>query len=93
METYELVEAADRVGISVRELRELVAAGVVAPDEGGRFTPGHLRRAGLAVSLTEAGIPLEAFRDVGPVELKGVSGPMRLHAASQLTRSGSTASG
>ena len=37
-----------------------------------------------AVVDASAGAPV-AFRDVGPVELKGVSGAMHLHAA---TRSG-----
>ena len=50
MEAYDLAEAAERSGIEVDELRRLVALGIVTPDGDGRFTPGHLRRAGLVKS-------------------------------------------
>jgi len=38
-----------------------VELGILTPDAENRFTPGHLRRAGLVMSLTAAGIPLEGL--------------------------------
>ncbi len=61
METYELTEAAERAGVSVDELGRLVELGILRPNAGNRFTPGHLRRAGLVKSLTAAGIPLDGL--------------------------------
>jgi DNA-binding transcriptional MerR regulator len=89
---YDLAEAAERSGIKVDELRRFVELGIVTPDGEGRFTPGALRRAGLVKALIEAGIPLDglgaamrsgqvSLGEVGPVELKGVSGAMHLYAA------------
>jgi adenylate cyclase len=61
VEQHEIAEAADRAGVSVEELSQLVELGILTPGAGNRFTPGHLRRAGLAMSLTEAGIPLDGL--------------------------------
>jgi adenylate cyclase len=61
VETYELAEAAGRIGIGVDALRRLVELGILSPDAGNRFAPGHLRRAGLVKSLAESGIPLEGL--------------------------------
>jgi len=61
VETYDLAEAAQRTGVSVDELARLLELGILAPHQGNRFTPGHLRRAGLVMSLTAAGIPLEGL--------------------------------
>ena len=61
VEAYDLAEAAERIGVSVDELGRLVELGILTPDAEDRFTPGHLRRAGLVKSLTEAGIPLEGL--------------------------------
>jgi adenylate cyclase len=61
VETYDLTEAAKRSGLSVDELVRLVDLGILTPDAGQAFTPGHLRRAGLVKSLTDAGIPLEGL--------------------------------
>jgi adenylate cyclase len=58
---YDISEAAHRAGISAGELRRLVELGILTPDAENRFTPGHLRRAGLVKSLTAAGIPLEGL--------------------------------
>jgi adenylate cyclase len=58
---YELAEAAERSGLSVDELGRLLELGILTPDAEDRFTPGHLRRAGLVKSLIEAGIPLEGL--------------------------------
>ncbi len=61
METYEIAEAADRAGVSVEELSQLVELGILTPGAGSRFTPGDLRRAGLVMALTEAGIPVDGL--------------------------------
>ncbi len=92
MRTYEDDETADRAGVSTDELQGMVDAGIIRPDPEHRYRPGDVRRAEL-VSLTAAGITLEelsdaslgaevVFRDIGPVELKGVAGALHLHAAS-----------
>ena len=44
MDTYEIAEAAQRAGISVAELEHMVDLGIIAPDEAGEFTSGHLRK-------------------------------------------------
>ena len=54
-------EAAERSGLSVDELGQLVQLGIITPAAGDRFTPGHLRRAGLVKGLTAAGIPLDGL--------------------------------
>jgi len=61
VEAYDLTEAAKRSGLSIDELAQLVELGILTPDAGQRFTPRHLRRAGLVKNLTEAGIPLEGL--------------------------------
>ncbi|HLO34500.1 MAG TPA: adenylate/guanylate cyclase domain-containing protein [Candidatus Deferrimicrobium sp.] len=61
METYDLVEAAQRIGVDVDELSRLVELGILTPEAEDRFTAGDLRRAGLVTSLTAAGIPLEGL--------------------------------
>ena len=61
METYDRAEAAERSGLSVDELGQLVQLGIITPAAGDRFTPGHLRRAGLVKGLTAAGIPLDGL--------------------------------
>ena len=61
VETYDQAEAAERCGLSIAELDRLVASGILRPDGDGRFTSGHLRRAGLVSSLTAAGIPLDGL--------------------------------
>ena len=52
-------ETAERVGVSVAELRRLVELGIIGPDAKNRFTSGDVRRAGLVKSLTTAGIPMD----------------------------------
>jgi adenylate cyclase len=61
VETYDLAEAAERSGFEAVELARLVELGILTPDADGRFTPGHLRRAGLVRSLGAAGIPIEGL--------------------------------
>jgi adenylate cyclase len=59
--TYDLADAAERSGIDVDSLGRLVALGILTPDGSDRFTSGDLRRAGLVMSLTAAGIPLDGL--------------------------------
>ena len=61
METHEATGAAERAGISPEELRRLVELGIVAPEAGGRFTSGAIRRMGLVRGLVAAGVPLDGL--------------------------------
>ena len=78
VESFDLAEAAERSGFAVDELARLVDLGILTPDAGGRFSPGHLRRAGLVRGLTAAGIQLEglaaAIRD-GKISLDFLDAP------------------
>jgi hypothetical protein len=83
-------EVARRAGVEPDYVDRLVELGILTPGTGDAFSPGDVRRARWVRSLEDSGVPLEgmcrgrdgaAFRDVGPVELKGVSGTIRLHAA------------
>jgi len=78
VETYDPAEAARRIGVGVDDLAALVDLGIVVPDSEGRFTPGHLRRAGVVVSLTTAGIPLDGLGEAirsGEVSLDFLDAP------------------
>lgn len=88
METYDIAEAAARTGISVEELRRLCELGMLAPEADERFTPGHLRRAGLILSLVGSGIPLEGLSEAirgGQVSLDFLDAAAA-HLAEQLGR-------
>ena len=61
VETYDLAEAAERSGVSADTLRQFCDVGIITPDADGRFSPGHLRRAGLVKGLLGAGIPLDGL--------------------------------
>jgi adenylate cyclase len=61
VETYDLAEAAERSGVSADALRRLVELGILTPVDRTRFTPSHLRRAGLVQSLVASGIPLDGL--------------------------------
>lgn len=78
MGSFDLAEAAERSGFTVDDLARLVELGILTPDADGRFSPGHLRRAGLVLSLTAAGIQLEglgaAVRD-GEISLDFLDAP------------------
>ena len=59
MVTYSRDEAAARAGLGPDFVDRLVDLGIVAPEGGGRFSPGDVRRVMMARSLEEAGIPLD----------------------------------
>ena len=90
MEGFELEAAAQRSGVDVDELRRLVALGILRPNADGRFTTGDLRRAGLVMSLTAAGIPLEGLGEAirsGSVSLDFLDAPAfdRFSALAEVT--------
>jgi adenylate cyclase len=58
---YDLTEAAERSGVTAEELARFCELGIITPDASGRFTTGHLRKAGLVQSLVASGIPLEGL--------------------------------
>ncbi|HEU5205261.1 MAG TPA: adenylate/guanylate cyclase domain-containing protein [Candidatus Limnocylindrales bacterium] len=58
MASYSWVEAAERAGVQEAFLAELVELGIIAPEEPDRCSPGDVRRAIMARSLADAGIPL-----------------------------------
>ena len=79
MVTYSRSEAAERAGVAVEELGRLVDLGIIDPQEGDRFSPGHVRRAQLAQSLAAAGIPLDGLSAAmhrGEVSLDFVDAPV-----------------
>jgi hypothetical protein len=55
----------------------LVKLGMLRPDQDDAFSQGDVLRARWVHSLEAAGVPLEGMA----VELKGVSGTLRLHSA------------
>jgi adenylate cyclase len=59
--TYSRSEAAERAGVAVDDVSRLVEVGIITPQEGDRFSAGHVRRAQLAQSLATAGIPLDGL--------------------------------
>jgi len=54
-------QAADRAGVSLDELGQIVELGLVEPDDKDRFTAGGVRKVGLIASLQAGGIPVEAL--------------------------------
>ena len=63
MTWYSCDAAADRAGVEPRYLDRLVDLGILAPEEPDRFSAGDVRRAMMAASLEEAGIPLEGVAE------------------------------
>jgi DNA-binding transcriptional MerR regulator len=59
--SFDLRTAAARADVSVDELRELVAMGIVTTSQDDRFTSGDIRRISLVQSLAGAGIPLDGL--------------------------------
>ena len=83
-------EAAKRIGVSVDELSRFVELEILTPDAENRFTPGHLRRAGLVAGLAASGIPLEGLGTAvrtGQISLDFLDAPAfaRFSALSGLT--------
>ena len=60
MATYSRREAAQRAGIDVADLDRMVELRTIVPREGGRFTSGDVRKAGLLAGLQSAGLPIDA---------------------------------
>src|SRR5437867_2929133 len=63
MTWYSREEAAERAGVKPFYLARLADLGILAPDEPDRCSPGDVRRALMARSLEDAGIPLEGVAD------------------------------
>src|SRR4249920_3419015 len=61
VERYRMPEAAERIGISLDDLRRLVDLGILQPDADGRCSSGDVRRASLVESLVAAGISLDGL--------------------------------
>ena len=59
MVSYTRAEAATRAGVEFDFLDRLIEIGILSPDEAERCTPGDVRRASMARSLEDAGIPLD----------------------------------
>jgi hypothetical protein len=56
---YSHKDAAGRAEVEPQFLERLTDLGILAPNEPGRFSPGDVRRALMAKSLEDAGIPLD----------------------------------
>ena len=61
MGEYSRQEAAERAGISLDKLNQLVELGILTPGEGDRLTTADARKAGLVRSLEDTGMPLEGI--------------------------------
>ena len=61
MADFSRQQAADRAGVSLDELGQIVELGLVEPDDKDRFTAGGVRKVGLIASLQAGGIPVEAL--------------------------------
>jgi adenylate cyclase len=59
MTSYPRVEAAERAGVDVGFVDRLIELGLIVPEAPDRFSPGDVRRAIMAKSLDDAGIPLD----------------------------------
>ena len=58
---YSRQEAAERAGVSVDDLSELVELGILEPAGGDLFSAGDVRRVALVQSFVAAGIPLDGL--------------------------------
>jgi len=79
MTDYSREQAAERAGIGLDDLTELIELGIVSPSAGDRFTSGDVRRAALGQSMKAAGIPLEgvvAAIERGTVSLRFLDAPV-----------------
>lgn len=58
---YSRKETAERAGVGVDKLDQLVGLGILKPSRDDRFTSGDVRRVGLVQSLEDAGVRLEGL--------------------------------
>ena len=63
MADYSRQEAADRAGVSIERLDQLVELGALGAGIHDRFSSGDVRKIGLISSLVDAGLPLESMVD------------------------------
>lgn len=56
-------QVAESAGVGIDDLTEFIVAGVVAPDEAGKFRPGDIARVRLVSSLISSGISLEQLSE------------------------------
>jgi adenylate cyclase len=61
VDAYDLAEAAERSGVEVEKLRQLVELGIIQPHGDGRFTPADLRRASMINSLIASGVSVQSL--------------------------------
>jgi adenylate cyclase len=54
-------QVADRSGVSLDKLDQIIELGLVTPDDEDRFTAGSVRKVGLIATLQAGGIPVEAL--------------------------------
>jgi adenylate cyclase len=90
MTDYSRQEAADRAGVSLEEMNQLIQLGIVTPAEGDRFTSGGVRKAEISHSLAASGLTLEDLANAiagGALSLDFVEQPSyeRFTALSDLT--------
>jgi adenylate cyclase len=60
---YSAEDAAQRAGVEPPYIARLTELGIITPEEPGNFSPGDIRRALMARSLEDAGIPLDGVAD------------------------------
>ena len=79
MSEYTRAEAAERAALPLDYLDQLIRVGVVTPDADDRFTTGDVRRAQMAKTLADAGIPLDGLGEAirgGNVSLDFMDSPV-----------------
>ena len=78
MVSYSRAEVAERAGITLDQVSRLTQLGIIAPSHDDRFSIGGVRKAGLAQSLEQGGISLDALADqirTGRVSLEFLDNP------------------
>ncbi len=71
MVQHEIQQAADRAGVDVGFVEQLISVGIIAPDSDGRLSTGDVRRIGIVSSLIGAGIPLDPLAEA--IRTRGLS--------------------
>jgi adenylate cyclase len=61
MTDFSRQETADRAGVTLERVNQLVDLGILTPTDGDRFSTGHARRIVVAGTLEEAGMPVEGL--------------------------------